>query len=267
MSTATKTKQNDLLALDANQATISTATVTIRTLRVNNKQLTQATFRQLPVCELIDENKLEVLGVVWGWVNYAPTAQSSQTRQFVAQFGDELCRCPFHVRKVPETHGCWKLESKADYQQALCVKEFMLRALAEDERITSFDWYRNQRGFPVPSPGVFGCSYISYSTGWLDPLGDYLNPKPQEYWVPITRDSGCEGREVVKTAEEVKEAARNRFIKSFQEAYPTRYKTPATLAEVRDAMMNNSREAVEYAAEWNALMERLKTAPQLFIAV
>ena len=127
MSTATK--QNPLLALDANQATISTATVTIRTLRVNNKQLTQATFRQLPTRKLIDEEDLEILGTIWGWVNYNPgRGDSSQCTQFIAQFGEELCRCPFRVRKVLPSLGCREVESKAEYHRALAWSEFLHRA-------------------------------------------------------------------------------------------------------------------------------------------
>ena len=53
MSTATK-NGNGLLALDASAATITTARVNIRTLRVGSKQLTQSVFRQLPARNLVD---------------------------------------------------------------------------------------------------------------------------------------------------------------------------------------------------------------------
>jgi hypothetical protein len=89
------TRSNGPVSLDANQATITTATVTIRTLRVNNKQLTQATFRQLPVRKLIDMQGPELKGTIWGWVNFTPPGCRDRDTQFIVQIGEELCRCPF----------------------------------------------------------------------------------------------------------------------------------------------------------------------------
>lgn len=99
-------KSNGLLALSANEATITTATVNIRTLRVGTKQLTQSVFRQLPKRVLIDYEAIKLLGTVWGWVNYTPADRESDFRQFVAQFGDELCRCP-----VPRDHRATQWEN------------------------------------------------------------------------------------------------------------------------------------------------------------
>ena len=54
--------EKDPIALEAAQASITTATVTIKTLRVNSRQLTQATFRQLPGPMLVDFTNFEILG-------------------------------------------------------------------------------------------------------------------------------------------------------------------------------------------------------------
>lgn len=101
MSRATR---NELLVLNATETTITTASVTIRTLRVGTKQLTQAVFRQLPTRDLVDEDTLKILGTVWGWVNYNPDPIWNG-RQFVAQFGEELCRCPLHLEKPIQEKG------------------------------------------------------------------------------------------------------------------------------------------------------------------
>lgn len=136
MSTTTKTRQNKLLALDASQATISTATVTINTLRVNNKQLTQATFRQLPKRELINVNGLEVLGAVWGWVNYTPSGEPEKFTQFVAQFGAELCRCPVKVYCIhPAIPEDWRRHEDA-------LSAIVARELGLGDRCLSWDDWR-----------------------------------------------------------------------------------------------------------------------------
>lgn len=104
-------KTNGLVALDAGQATISTCTVTIKALKVNNRQLTQAVFRQLPERELVDEEKIDLLGIPWGWVNYR-TQDMGAGRQFVAQFGRVLCRCP-----VMMSCSCEFPRYKVDYSE------------------------------------------------------------------------------------------------------------------------------------------------------
>jgi hypothetical protein len=57
-------REDGAISLAASQATITTATVSIRTLRVSGRQLTQAVFRQLPVARLIDEEEVSILGAV-----------------------------------------------------------------------------------------------------------------------------------------------------------------------------------------------------------
>jgi hypothetical protein len=86
-------KRNGVVALEASDVSISTASVTIKALQVSNRQMTQSVFRQLPERALIDEEKVELLGLPWGWVNHSISGQEGN-RQFVAQFGTTLCRCP-----------------------------------------------------------------------------------------------------------------------------------------------------------------------------
>jgi hypothetical protein len=54
------------------EAVIRTATIEIKTMSLNGKQVTQSVFRQLIKEELLDPETGELLGVPWGTVNYFP---------------------------------------------------------------------------------------------------------------------------------------------------------------------------------------------------
>lgn len=95
-------KNNGIVALNSTEATITTATITIKALKVNNRQLTQAVFRQLPERKLIDESKPELIGLPWGWVNYQ-AGDMAPGRQFVVQFGTSLARCPVRMGRASDT--------------------------------------------------------------------------------------------------------------------------------------------------------------------
>jgi hypothetical protein len=56
--------------IEVSEATISTVTVEIKTVRVGKKQLTLAVFRQLVKEALLDPKTGELLGDPWGLVNY-----------------------------------------------------------------------------------------------------------------------------------------------------------------------------------------------------
>jgi len=92
--------EKEPISLEASQASITTATVTIKVLQVNSRQLTQSTFRQLPKRDLIGLAPPKILGAVWGWVNYKPSGEHPYHTQFIVQFGEHLCRCPVWVHEV-----------------------------------------------------------------------------------------------------------------------------------------------------------------------
>lgn len=58
--------------IEATHAIISTASVELRTITINNKQMTLAVFRQLPEEQLLSPKTGELRGVAWGPVNYCP---------------------------------------------------------------------------------------------------------------------------------------------------------------------------------------------------
>lgn len=89
-----------VIALDAEDVRITTCTVTIKTLRVDSRQLTQSVFRQLPEIDLIDPVTLELSGLPWGWVNYHLGHHRHQN--FVIQKGQHLYRSEFWVAEFLE---------------------------------------------------------------------------------------------------------------------------------------------------------------------
>ena len=270
MSTATK--QNSLLSLDAAQASITTATVTIRTLRVNNKQLTQSTFKQLPERDLLDEDIPKILGTIWGWVNYLSNPGRNH-KQFVVQFGEELCRCEFTVRKVrpgegcgyshgPEVivRGCVELQEKLCYHHALAWKEFYLRVLAEDEQVKNHKWYNDgPRSFLIAGTQVFGGVAINPDSEVTGAMKNYLSPTPGTSWRT--------GEAVKYTADECKAENKAKLLHLMaKDSNIQGWSLPGTVEEVREDMLSNTSDAIAYAQRWNELMDRLGTVPQLFIA-
>ena len=87
-----------LLPLEAAAAAIQTTTITIRTLQVGKKQMTQSAFRQLPEADLVDQDEVVLNGVPWGWVNYRWGDVDARMTNFIFQKGARIYRCAFHVR-------------------------------------------------------------------------------------------------------------------------------------------------------------------------
>jgi hypothetical protein len=78
------------MKIKASEAIVKTASVEIKALTVEGKQMTLAVFRQLEVEQLISEDG-SLRGVPWGRVNYL--RNSADELHVVWQKGDELRRC------------------------------------------------------------------------------------------------------------------------------------------------------------------------------
>jgi len=59
------------VSIEARSALISTASVEIKTLTLNGKQITLAVFRQFPYGRLLAEDG-SLNGEPWGWINHHP---------------------------------------------------------------------------------------------------------------------------------------------------------------------------------------------------
>ena len=67
-------------------------TVSIKVLKVNSKKMTQTVYKQLPEKSIVDDN-MELIGTVWGQVNYHTPGQRKCLTNIVWQQGEKLYRC------------------------------------------------------------------------------------------------------------------------------------------------------------------------------
>jgi hypothetical protein len=264
---------DDMLALQASSASITTAAVTIRTLRLNDRQLTQSVFRQLPRRELINAETLELLGMVWGWVNYDPDA-SPKNRQFVVQFGETLGRCPFWVRDVTLRNADeWPaiLERYgSDYGSAAenYILASALNGSLDFKRRYEINREHNVYGFRLSGRPFFGEHgvavghgrnldmgvqqrlsgiFMAETTRWLHPPGKAPVSEPIPQREIEERASKC--------TEELRTVLKRRT--------PNWEKPPEWWDKELDTL---AVAAEHYASRWNALMARLRTVEQLYIA-
>lgn len=253
-------KNSGVVALNSNEATITMATITIKALKVNNRQLTQAVFRQLPERSLIEESKPELIGLPWGWVNYR-SADMGEGRQFVAQFGTTLARCPVRLRR---SSTFWPSDSAPDpylalarYYKKLCIKEILLSALygtlpADAVRNSSVG-IEARGGFPAFSFEFH--SHIHY---------DIIDIVQQIYF-PTTRYRDVPGtykRDTVPP-DEVREDARGRLRDHLLKRGFDPAITPARRLAELDRIADL---ASAYCRRWDDLINTLESVEQLFIA-
>ena len=79
--------------ITTDRVAIRTASVEVRTLTLTRKQMTQSVFRQLPERDPICWETGQLLGEVWGWVNYLEG-------QFVWVSDGTLWRSPRHQARI-----------------------------------------------------------------------------------------------------------------------------------------------------------------------
>lgn len=91
------------MSIKVKHAVIHTAEVGIKVVRIDNKGITQAIFKQIPEkCPYgIDERGLiEEVGEIWGWINYTfPTSPEWAKGYLIWTDGTELFKFPFATDK------------------------------------------------------------------------------------------------------------------------------------------------------------------------
>jgi hypothetical protein len=269
--------EKEPIALEAAQASITTATVTIKTLRVNSRQLTQSTFRQLPTQQLVDENTTpSLLGTVWGWVNYKPPGDAENTTQFVVQFGERLCRCPFHVRSLPS--GTWT-EALSNMRESY-YEQAMIAILVHVVRDPGcLEHYRShgQFGFTVRARGPFkGTSFDGTDARLLGihALWRHLDlascPRPMDPVFGDTDNAQAQRERIEQIARERQQDwVQNRetaVVKTRELLESWDVNLSASTEWWQSELDREANEAADYVARWNALMETLRAAEQLYIA-
>ena len=88
-------KTGNPVVLTTDSIAVTTCLVSLKTVQVNNRQMTKSLFRQLPKTPLFDPESLRLTGLVWGWVNY--DTERSKNRNYVVQSGPTLFTSEFRV--------------------------------------------------------------------------------------------------------------------------------------------------------------------------
>jgi hypothetical protein len=126
--------------LMVHNAELSTASISVRILQIEGKQVTLAVFRQLLEEHIVDEN-CNLKGTPWGHVNYLldDTANFRGAINLLWQKGTELRRCilypkmyrqPFRFREKPIS---WPENDETKLKMAKYLEE-RNAALAEYEK-------------------------------------------------------------------------------------------------------------------------------------
>lgn len=250
--------------ISAQEAIIKTATVEIRTLTLNGKQMTLSVFRQLREESVIDEETLELRGQPWGTVNYHPDAECKAGRphlHVVWQKGNELRRAS--VLQIP-----WLRDETEPSGHAGC-REMMVSACEVYVILRTLEgWFpatEARSSIPFRSRKMDGDYWWTYLPFELDagprlelPFTDDLRTHLQVIWT-INRQH----REA-DTAVHVAHAALQKHLRNYEE------KTGAnpSAADVWQHMVQPAvQEYQHYRKHWGELYKQFETLGQLFIAV
>jgi hypothetical protein len=262
MSKNSTPPKNRLVALEAAAAEITTASVSIHILRVGNRQLTMGTFRQLPTRELIDPVKVELKGVVWGWVNYL-CDHSGEHRQFVVQFGESLCRCGQRRDTIDD-------RARSDSPEPL--KEIVARFRNAFHALTIQMALDGQLELPNRAYDIHIPKLTFTGVGESgSPVCELEIPHIQRSDLSVACSSSAPS--VRGDTEEERLAAlkrwqewRDRSLADLRESLAQMGFKDRDLDWIKARMREHEQAFLDYRSRWNALIERLWEAPQLFIA-
>ncbi len=80
-------------------ASIKQVSIEVKVIKIDNKHMTLAVFRQLPEKPILDVLTGELTGTPWGRVNYCPDCKNTFPHFHVVwQKGNELCRTTIENR-------------------------------------------------------------------------------------------------------------------------------------------------------------------------
>jgi hypothetical protein len=215
--------------LSIHEATVSTASIEVKTLTIKGRQVTQAVFRQLQEESLFDYETMEPLGAPWGWVNYHP---------------DKCGDAPEHL------HVVWQLDDQ-------------LRRHRMDRQWTDHIGIENQvRGDAVNWWITKGMG-LDWS-GWSKHWPDYEDPRaysshaPRGKWIKATDDWQVFAPEPAGMLSS--EMGRRAWL---DKAYPEGWDERLLAQNLRESIV----EREELRSRWENAYAELQALPQLFIAV
>lgn len=300
MSTAKPTKNgNALLPLEAEAASINTATITIRALHVGKKQMTQSVFRQLPVSPLVDEDKVELLGVPWGWVNYHWGDIDPEKTHFIHQIGGRLYRDAFLIRDSTEfrqktmpppileveyslddlyqlrhfarfVEG-WRHPGKSNTWDVRYRSEFLGRAF--DGKTNRDTLPKNWSSIERLSESYFDdrvAIYVKQAEGKIENARRRIDEHSKSHKSPYENSWHSLAEDQLIVARGVDQDEIQRTVKKEQDVVLDEMRgclQGKTVASLEAEIAQEVRFARDYCRRWDALMDQLRTVEQLFIAV
>lgn len=232
--------KNTIVALDVAEASVSTATITIRAIHVGKKQMTQSVFRQLPVAPLVDEVNILLLGIPWGWVNYRWGEIPDTHTNFIFQVGSRLFRKAVLVRAsasftspkyCPSPFGRFKLQFQGLACALHCAR--ILEGWRPDRR------RRDQYG------------------QWI--WSDYFDSEP------IVECGDAEVPDCFRFIDPDEDLP-ERAIKALQDKIREVTGDIKTSSQICARIATLECHASDYRVRWDLLMEQLRGVEQLFIA-
>jgi len=271
---------NKTIALEASDASISTATISIKVVQVGKRQLTQSTFRQLEPARMVDEERVTLLGVPWGHVRYFWGEQQyrdtatgypldadgkQSNTHFLFQDGATLKRSLFHVRNIVNlgSESSWRLPH--GYRRlANQAKELLL--------VAHYDYILSQQTEDGYVIGETDTSLRNFEVN-LEGVGMYRHyPQPKEpidcgiFAERITGNPECMWNSCSATYERDLREQRDKARKLMADETIRVMGSNAGICEIYDEIQSVKAQMVYYRKRWNDLMDRLRTVEQLFIA-
>lgn len=241
--------------LNAENAQIITATVTVRALTIERRQVTLSVFRQLIEEHIVDFDVMRLRGVGWGHVRYLIEKPPDRAIHLVWQKGNELRRC------IVERYQDRRTKSyKYQWDEAIILKDSSKR---------DPNGILKQAFFPA----------VSYS-GWSwkkPPLGRFYQKTPDLKLERPKRPEGPGYNEPaylkwIKSPEYLAYEQRcndyqqvlaehEKFRVEDRETQQTAYRE-----EIRDLLQQEYDDHCAWCDQYEALVAPLFDLPQLFIA-
>lgn len=233
-------KEAEKLVINADQAKVTTVSISIQVVRIDNKQMTLAVFQQLVRKPLIDWKTLQLRGVPWGWVNYHKGCSLwNDHLHIIWQDGNRLLRSDVCRDDFSRALEWKKNHRRAEESLADAVAVLLLRnGVERDPECWQGLLEELRNGVVSCRLGRNNLSIATTSFPALDRLRNSL------YW------------ERERFLSETEEIVRNRHggeIPGFQELW----KEAQAAAERAEKVLDR----------WSELYSSLENLPQLFIAV
>lgn len=231
--------------ISVQQADIKTATIDVKVLSLNNRNLTLSVFRQIPVGNLIDPKTIALNGTVWGQVNY-----------YWGDYG-KFADSPLH------THILWATP-EGELRRSIISKKMMIppkdlfELLMEDGSIIYEQRYHHQYGNPQYFT-VYDAKAKTIAKLYRQALGEHLAGRADELCVHSVNSSNY-GEYLEQTKVKVKE---DPFIFSGRFKEIDRLFVLNSIPDMSDRMsqMDNDYET------FRKIVTQIFSSDQLFIAV